>query len=654
MLYLLKKEWRYALKTGLVPFALGVLLYYINASLYPKVTDAMGIDKEMASQMPVYMSWQSQKLTAFLFIGLLCISVYMFYNMKNSGVLQLTFSSKSWFWRVVLAKTSVTAACGLVITLNVIAYDIWGLLYSGGINKQVLANLAKCWVLNLVLPTVIAVLLGFCIVVSARELPHALAMIVVCVFFFGGIIGVVFSSYSMTNPWVYKIVDLFAIYPTNLEWWPDSIYGFVADNYRIAVQLLWVVLPIGITFAALKPRNSVFGRVKKAVLFTAACAVAVYIMLPNGAVRKPGELYESGACNPVKDQLALYSGKTNTLENKAENFTVTAYDLTLKPGRVLNAVAKIQVADTDKTMYFTLYYGYKVKSVQDQNGRDLTFDQRGDAFTVYGTQNTTCLTVTYNGYSNYFYSNDQAMYLSGKFAYYPTPGRSGSMVINSVSIYNQLGLNYDVPFTVTVDTPYPVYCSLPQVKKGVFRGVGRYPSLIGGLVHQTTYNGLTLTESPARYRGEFFTAQEIMQTLQQQCEYFGVTLPDDFSYNIMQEPALQYRNSYYAADHAMMQEAASPVHVAVGIMAVTFGDPDDLATKLLCEYVANEDIFSSAYLYPDAATDFEKLCNSWIHFAADNGIDFTMNYTIDYVVNQRGGGVMNYLNAALQAGGSNQ
>ena len=548
----------------------------------------------------------------------------------------------------------VAVTCGLIVALNVIAYDIWGLLYSGGINKQVLANLAKCWVLNLVLPTVIAVLLGFCIVVISKELPQIFVSLVTCAFTFGGIIGVVFSSYSMSNPWVYKIVDLFAIYPTNLEWWPDSIYGFVADNYRIAVQLLWVVLPIGITFAALKPRNSVVGRVKKAMLFTAACAVAVYIMLPNGAVRKPGELYDSGACNPVKDQLALYSGKTNTLENKAGNFTVTAYDLTLKPGRVLNAVAKIQVADTDKTMYFTLYYGYKVKSVQDQNGRDLTFDQRGDAFTVYGTQNTTCLTVTYSGYSNWFYSNDQAMYLSGKFAYYPTPGRSGSMVINSVSIYNQLGLNYDVPFTVTVDAPYPVYCSLPQVKKGVFSGMGRYPSLIGGLVHQTTYNGLILTESPARYRGDFFTAQEIMQTLQQQCDYYGVILPDDFAYHIMQEPEGQYMNTYYAKDHAMLQTAKHPVHIAVGIMANVFGDPEDVATTLLCDYLAKENVFVSEYLNYDVQSDYDAMCKEWANFSCDNGIDFTMNYTIDYVVNQRGGGVMNYLNAALQAGGSNQ
>ncbi len=647
MKYLLKKEWRYAVRTGATPAILALLLMYINISVHGWFPEGFKTQLGILP-LPTLMTWHTQRLTSILFVGLLAIAVFLFYNLKTSGILLLASTNSTWFWRVVLAKASVIFACGMLTTINVIAYDVWGLYTAGGMHPAVIANIARVWLVNLILPVIMAMTLGFCIVVVCKELPQIMLTLVICVFAFCGLFGPVLTGFAMQHPWVYKLIDLFAVYPVGYGWWPDSIYGYPAENYRLAIQLFWVMFPICLSYAVLKPRKSIGGRIKKGVLLAASAVLAVYIMLPNGVVRKAEDMYDSADCYPTKDQLALYTGKTGFLEHKEPGFTVTEYCLNIKITSMLNATAQIKVADTDKTMYFTLYYGYKVKSVQDQNGEDLVHAQRGDALTVYGTQNVTEITIKYCGYSNYFYGNDQAMYLSGRFAYYPTPGRQGSMHNNQYSIYKQLGLAYDVPFTVKVDAPYRVYSSLPMVQESVFSGIGRYPTLLGGVIDQTTLSGLTLTQSPGRLSSDFPTIEAIVQALQQQCDMYHVTLPSDFAYHILQEPELMYQNQYYAKDHAVLQVATSPIHVAVGIMNNVFGDPNDATTKLLNEYLVKESTFASDYLNIDAVTEQETLYKEWANFALDNGIDFTMTYTIDYVVNHRGGGVMNYLNYMLQ------
>ncbi len=651
MRYLLKKEWGTAVKNGVFWAALAAILSYINGPiLYWFFWQGVEMPiPERALGSPLEMMRRTQTVAQVVFIILVILSVSVFWRMKKSDIFQISAGRFSYTVRLAASGASVVMACGAVALINIIAYDMLWLMLGGSIYPPLIFNLIKCWVLNIVLPSAIATLLGLYIALVCKKLAQAFVAVMLCIFTFGGLIGIVLEGYSVQAAAMYKIVDLFAIYPTGLVWLADSNYGFPAEGYRLAILLFWLAaLPL-LIYIRLKPGINVKDGIKKGALAVISLMLAVYIALPNGAVRKSDDLYGGLETYPAKDQLMLYWGKTNVLKERQADFTVTAYALNIRITNMLNATATIDVQNTNDTLYFTLYYGYKVQKVQDGSGNSLKFAQSGDAVVIYATKGINRVVITYRGYGHYYYSNDQAMYLSGQFAYYPIPGVQGSMHIDAESLYKDVYLPQPVPFTITADAPYKVYSSLPQKADGTFYGITDRPTLIGGLSSVQQHGNITQIGNPVTSKSHYAAPQDISRVLDQLCSMYGVRLPEDFAYTCIQAPELMYFEAGYFKDYCLLGYWTEPLQWGHGILAAVLGDPQDPATRLLDEYARLYEYFATKYMsIGRPETEYEALCCEWCAFAQEYGQDTALYHTAKYVVQQLDGGLMEYLNTMVQ------
>lgn len=147
-------------------------------------------------------------------------------------------------------------------------------------------------------------------------------------------------------------------------------------------------------------------------------------------------------------EISYYERNKVTLPEACPEFKITAYDMDLKFSNVLHADVKVSVSPSNLDIYgFTLYHGYKVKSVRDESGRALKFRQNDDWIEVESVGETSSLTFTYSGYSNTHYSNGQGASLPGTFAYYP---RAGYVTCYGDNGYETLTLDEPTQFDVKI------------------------------------------------------------------------------------------------------------------------------------------------------------------------------------------------------------
>jgi len=290
MSFMIKQEWRIAIKKLIVPIIFVFLLVYVNLTAISWVED-YGTIKAMATAHPMQIMRYTQQIVQIVFGGLIAISVSVFWNLRSGNFLSLVVGNRSQFMRILFAKWSVPVTLGLLLMVNAAAYDLFWLLIGKNLYSKFLLHLLKCWLLNGIIPTLIAAQVGLLLVLLCKSLSRVIFALLICFFTFGGAIGIVFFGSSLDNPWIYKIVDIFAIYPVGLQYWPDSIYGFSAENYRFAIGMFWLTVTIILIYFKLKDRNRVSSLVNSIPFFVAAIILLVYIILPNGAVRK-GQSYK--------------------------------------------------------------------------------------------------------------------------------------------------------------------------------------------------------------------------------------------------------------------------------------------------------------------------------------------------------------------------
>ena len=150
----------------------------------------------------------------------------------------------------------------------------------------------------------------------------------------------------------------------------------------------------------------------------------------------------------------------------------------LKFSNVLHADVKVSVSPSNLDIYgFTLYHGYKVKSVRDESGRALKFRQNDDWIEVESVGETSSLTFTYSGYSNTHYSNGQGASLPGTFAYYP---RAGYVTCYGDNGYETLTLDEPTQFDVKIKNRKKFFTNLDRTGKNTFSGKTTGLTVVGG------------------------------------------------------------------------------------------------------------------------------------------------------------------------------
>lgn len=269
---------------------------------------------------------------------------------------------------------------------------------------------------------------------------------------------------------LYKFFDFFnlTIDPSFAE---NNNFGYSLLEYKWFKVFFWILMCLSIIYFSLyKNRPKKLYKRCLACIFLACVTLGTYC-LPSSKVDF-SEYYG-------RQEMQYYDEHKG--KHEAADFEIVSYDIDLKIGRNLKAKVIMTVNNPDLSEYkFTLYHGYKISNITDENENKLSYMVDSDYFTVKNNeQKLSKIIVEYTGSSMKNYANRQGVFLSGTIEYYPHAGFSDLSSIEN-----------EKDFTVRISGKSNIYSNLKETEKGLFKGRVNEATFISGLIACEEYNGI--------------------------------------------------------------------------------------------------------------------------------------------------------------------
>lgn len=375
--------------------------------------------------------------------------------------------------RLLLSKIVVLMSLTIPnLILNIIVTVIGAIVgHVGAALLQILGHL----ILNLAVLPAVGILFGAVLACGAKR--GAAYIIMAAATFLSSPIAGSFGAtiYQSTGFSAGILMRLFPFMtPSTMLISPNMAYGYSLRPYRIFAYAVWIlVLCAVLLFYMSNERGK-----KKQLLSAAVCLAAGLCLIPFVFRSNSDIIYDDMNSEGAGREISYYERNKVTLPKACPEFKITAYDMDLKFSNVLHADVKVSVSPSNLDIYgFTLYHGYKVKSVRDESGRALKFRQNDDWIEVESVGETSSLTFTYSGYSNTHYSNGQGASLPGTFAYYP---RAGYVTCYGDNGYETLTLDEPTQFDVKIKNRKKFFTNLDRTGKNTFSGKTTGLTVVGG------------------------------------------------------------------------------------------------------------------------------------------------------------------------------
>lgn len=306
----------------------------------------------------------------------------------------------------------------------------------------------------------------------------------------------VFRSF-LSSMNLYSVYDFFNFFSPDLTTTSNGVTGINIQGYRICRILFFIFLFLIPVILSLYKREKIKRTVFLLVTLSALAVCLTVSLMPWSKLDTDGHL--------ASVDRVFY--QENFPKTEAADFVIESYDIDLKIRNQLYAEVEMELSPTSKEEYiFTLYHGFEISGVEDENGAPLDFKQDGDYFTVESSSNK--ITVVYSGWNYLYYSNEQGVFLSGSFPYYPRAGYIGLTPHSSTAnLYVPLLSDTVSFFDVEIDSFYDVYSNLDG--KNSFSGEADNLTLMGGFfVTDYTVNGTRVVYA---YPSTMFCDKDIIE-----------------------------------------------------------------------------------------------------------------------------------------------
>lgn len=298
-------------------------------------------------------------------------------------------------------------------------------------------------------------------------------------FLFSSKLIVALHQVSYGKEWLYRISDLLGIYSRDYASLLDFYYIFSLESVNFQRILFWILLMLSVIISCSRMRArkfwgglSVMGTVVSLIFFFQPTSAVSLDCGASGqdALTADDVYYQLNDCM----DMAQY---------READFKVKSYDFDLTVCRELKAEVTVEPDRTDlNEYYFTLYHGYRLKTVRTSLGTELSFERKGDHICIPAPkgEQVKALTFTYEGGGKRHYSTEQGIYLPGYFAYYPMPGCRQVYIWQNGYMGNTFeGLGYEVSFHGQVHTDVPLYSNLSLTGDGMVSGTSDGMTLLG-------------------------------------------------------------------------------------------------------------------------------------------------------------------------------
>lgn len=210
-----------------------------------------------------------------------------------------------------------------------------------------------------------------------------------------------------------KIHSVICFLPQDVTYSYDALYGLPFERYRLMSMLFWGVLGSAVFIKVYFIKRET-GKKVMAGLYGVVSLIILLFGINQGSVLR------------MEDELRYVTSYYAEHEGRVEgvNYEIKSYEINFEITNKLSAECRLHLqGDTNQEQYLlTLYHGYQVKYIRDGEGNSMDFKQEGDYITVYANNPTEYLDLYYSGSGDIFYSNKNACFLPGFFAYYPRSG----------------------------------------------------------------------------------------------------------------------------------------------------------------------------------------------------------------------------------------
>jgi len=186
-----------------------------------------------------------------------------------------------------------------------------------------------------------------------------------------------FNSYP-TERMLYYIKDFFTIVPYELgsSFAIYPIYGFPMEPIRWILAVFWVLFPLSLIL------TECFNRKTKKALTAISCLI---VLLGVGlfSVRGSTLLMDMRVDSyPYADPIYYMERPREDYNGYEAGFTIEEYKMDLTISNELHAEVAVTVDNHDLDSYeFTLYHGYRLKSVRTEDG-EIPFTREGDYISI--------------------------------------------------------------------------------------------------------------------------------------------------------------------------------------------------------------------------------------------------------------------------------
>lgn len=444
------------------------------------------------------------------FLGLSLVALELGQRIAvGTGVRELLDSKRDALQRTQAGVVILTALLVVGLTSLLEATTVVGARQLGFSDGEV-RNLALATALNVVVPSVIGLLLGFnAALLRSRAASYSLiiaTLLVISPVFQRVASGlIVLTSTRMSDAFILlaaPVLRVLELITPDIGWRQDSLYLAPVEFSRWTLALVWLAaLAIPLLVGRSPKSRLLVWLLSIAVLGPSWVASSRLDSVPRhdrspSSVAYGLDYLESYAAEGIPAAVGEATAKAGG--------RVAAYELQLTIDRRLSARVKMTVVGgagggTGVTP-FTLFRGYRVSRVTDGSGVDLAFSQVGDVVRVV-SEGSGDYVFEYEGSGWRFYSNHQGTFLPGTFPWYPWLGEQRYFD------GRQAGRPFLAPekpalFKVSMDSASPVFSNVGALSLTPRSGEACGLTLVGGNVAQRTANNWT-------YVGPAATSPEI-------------------------------------------------------------------------------------------------------------------------------------------------
>lgn len=427
------------------------------------------------------------KFAAIIFIMFLFTSHYYFSQARKNELLEcasVTATGKNGFilnqFSVMLTLALITCAVSFLLSI------IFSFKDPNADGAYFLYS-AKISILYFFLANIIAILIGL-LCSTIKKTAAAYLILIICSFVFSPMTSRLTGEiYNKSDESIYPLWRIFEIFQNTS--YDTTASGVNANIKSLSIIVFWISL-----FAIIAMFTVFSFRIKRAKQIAATICLAVFVLSGAGTLMPYSSIsLDTNSLGSDAEHYVFQDQENFVIQkNEEPNFEITGYDMNFKIKNLLSGDVTVKVDNPNLTEYhFTLYYGYKLKSVTNSSGEKLKYDRDGDYITIHTDAPTESFNFKYKGLSQVFYSNSQSSNLLGGFAYYPINGfRYVYSVADQGSIRTKLSKS--VPMSVKVDCGKTMFSNLESTGKNTFEGTSDSLTLVSGFYKEINADGIRM------------------------------------------------------------------------------------------------------------------------------------------------------------------